>query len=155
MFCGIPWSVGISSSSQRPLTIPLHSPDIRQCLVLGLCKETAKKSTCQKLLFSFAYKLETFTFVNKNWNVSLLSDKCETNLKFVQHNWLLWNHDDVIKWKHFPLYWPFARETTGRRWIPSQRPVAPSFDVSFDLRLYKRMSKQASRRWFETASHSL
>ena len=20
-----------------------------------------------------------------------------------------WNHDDVIKWKHFPRYWPFVR----------------------------------------------
>ena len=27
-------------------------------------------------------------------------------------------HDDVIKWKHFPRYWPFVREFTGRRWIP-------------------------------------
>ena len=35
---------------------------------------------------------------------------------------LLWNrHDDVIKWKHFPRYWPVTR----------------SFDVFFDLRLKK------------------
>ena len=27
-------------------------------------------------------------------------------------------HDDVIKWKHFPRYWPFVREFTGPRWIP-------------------------------------
>ena len=27
-------------------------------------------------------------------------------------------HDDVIKWKHFPRNWPFARESTGQRWIP-------------------------------------
>ena len=27
-------------------------------------------------------------------------------------------HDDVIKWKHFPRYWPFVREPTGHRWIP-------------------------------------
>ena len=26
-------------------------------------------------------------------------------------------HDDVIKWKRFPRYWPFVRET-GHRWIP-------------------------------------
>ena len=24
-------------------------------------------------------------------------------------------HDDVIKWKHFPRYWPFVREFTGDR----------------------------------------
>ena len=25
------------------------------------------------------------------------------------------SHDDVIKWKHFPRYWPFVREFTGPR----------------------------------------
>ena len=29
-----------------------------------------------------------------------------------------WRHDDVIKWKHFPRYCPFVRESTGDRWIP-------------------------------------
>ena len=24
-----------------------------------------------------------------------------------------WPHDDVIKWKHFPRYWPFVRGSTG------------------------------------------
>ena len=37
----------------------------------------------------------------------------------------------------------------------SQRPVTRSFDVFFDLRLNKRLSKQSRRRWFETPSHSL
>ena len=27
-------------------------------------------------------------------------------------------HDDVIKWKHFPGYWPFVRGFTSHRWIP-------------------------------------
>ena len=27
-------------------------------------------------------------------------------------------HDDVIKWKHFPRYWPLCGEFTGPRWIP-------------------------------------
>ena len=38
--------------------------------------------------------------------------------------------------------------------FPTQRPVTRSFDVFFDLRLNKRLSKQPSRRWFETVSHS-
>ena len=25
--------------------------------------------------------------------------------------WLISSHDDVIKWKHFPRYWPFVRGT--------------------------------------------
>ena len=27
-------------------------------------------------------------------------------------------HDDVIKWKHFPRYWPFVRGIHRYRWIP-------------------------------------
>ena len=27
-------------------------------------------------------------------------------------------HDDVIKWKHFPRYWPFLRQSIGHRRIP-------------------------------------
>ena len=34
--------------------------------------------------------------------------------------------------------------------VPSQRPVTRSFDVFFDLRLNKRLSKQSGRRWIET-----
>ena len=30
-------------------------------------------------------------------------------------------YDDVIKWKHFPRYWPFVREFTGLRWIPLKK----------------------------------
>ena len=26
-------------------------------------------------------------------------------------------HDDVIRWKYFPRYWPFCGEFTGHRWI--------------------------------------
>ena len=39
--------------------------------------------------------------------------------------------------------------------FPSQRPVTHSFDVFFDLRLNKRLSKHSRRRWFETPLHSL
>ena len=59
-------------------------------------------------------------------------------------------HDDVIKWKHFPRYWPFVRETTGHRWIPvTKRPVTRSFEDFFDLRLNKRLSKHWWASWFE------
>ena len=39
--------------------------------------------------------------------------------------------------------------------FPSQRPVTRSFDVFFDLRQNKRLSKQSKRRWFETSSRPL
>ena len=39
--------------------------------------------------------------------------------------------------------------------FPSQRPVIRSFDIFFDVRLYKRLSKQSRRQWFEAPSHPL
>ena len=39
--------------------------------------------------------------------------------------------------------------------FPSQWPVTWSFDVFFDLQLYKQLSKQSWGWWFETPSHSL
>ena len=39
--------------------------------------------------------------------------------------------------------------------FPAQRPVTRSFDVFFDLRLNKRLSKQSWGWWFETPSHPL
>ena len=61
-------------------------------------------------------------------------------------------HDDVIKWQHFPRYWPFVR---GIGEFPAQRPVTQSFDVFFDLRPNKRLSKQSWGWWFETPPWSL
>ena len=37
----------------------------------------------------------------------------------------------------------------------SHRPVTRGFDVFFDLRLNRQLSKQSRRRWFETPSRSL
>ena len=39
--------------------------------------------------------------------------------------------------------------------FPAQRPVTQSFDVCFDLRLNKRLSKQSWDWWFEMPSHPL
>ena len=39
--------------------------------------------------------------------------------------------------------------------FPAQRPVTRSFDVLFDLRLNKRLSKQTWGWWFETLSRPL
>ena len=64
------------------------------------------------------------------------------------------NKNDVIKLKHFPRHWFFVRRI--HRW-PVNSPLKGqwSFDVFFDLRLNKRLSKQSRHRWFETPSHPL
>ena len=57
---------------------------------------------------------------------------------------------------HSSTYLPrkcFAK--TGPGEFPAQRPVTRSFDVYFDLRLNKRLSKQSSGWWLETLSWSL
>ena len=38
--------------------------------------------------------------------------------------------------------------------FPSQMPATRNFDVFFDLRLNKGVSKHKTRRWFETPSRS-
>ena len=50
---------------------------------------------------------------------------------------------------------PLCGEFTGPGEFPTQRPVTRNFDVFFDLRLNKRLSKQPWGWWFETLSWSL
>ena len=61
-----------------------------------------------------------------------------------------------MKWKHFLHYWPFVRGI--HRWpvnSPHKGRGTRSFDVFFDLRLNKWLSKQWWCWWFETKSRSL
>ena len=55
----------------------------------------------------------------------------------------------------FRVTGPLCGEFTGPGEFPAQRPVTLSFDVFFDLRLNKRLSKQPWGWWFETLSWSL
>ena len=64
-------------------------------------------------------------------DVVLVSDQPRTNVR-----------DDVIKWKHFPRYWPFVRGI-HRSPVNSQHKGqwrGAFNDVFFDLRLNKRLS---------------
>ena len=51
------------------------------------------------------------------------------NKKLTSHFRPMTVHDDVIKWMHFPRYWPFVRGPVTDE-FPSLRPVTRSFDVS-------------------------
>ena len=55
-------------------------------------------------------------------------------------------HDDVIKWKHFPRYWPFVRNS------PHKGTKASDAELWCFLRLNKRLRKQSWGCWFETLS---
>ena len=55
----------------------------------------------------------------------------------------------------FRVSGPLCGEFTGPGDFPTQGPVTRSFDVFFDLRLNKPLSKQSWGWWFETLSRSL
>ena len=55
----------------------------------------------------------------------------------------------------FRVTGPLCGECIGPGEFPAQRPVTRSFEVFFDLRLNKRLSKQSWGWWFETQSCSL
>ena len=65
-------------------------------------------------------------------------------------------HDDVIKWKHFPRYWPFVRGI-HRSPVNSRHKEKWRGALMFSLicALNKRLSKQSWGWWFETPSHSI
>ena len=69
----------------------------------------------------------------------------------IQH----FEHDDVIKWKHFPRHWPFVR---GKHRSPVNSPQKDQWRgaLMFSLicALNKRLSKQSWCWWFETPSRS-
>ena len=52
----------------------------------------------------------------------------------------------------FRVTGPLCGEFTGPGEFPTQKPVTRSFDVFFDLRLNKRLSKQPWGWWFEMPS---
>ena len=68
-------------------------------------------------------------------------------------NLLLGYHDDVINWKPFLRFWSCVREIHQAP-VNSPHKVTRSFDVFFDMRLNKRLSKQSRCWWFETTSCS-
>ena len=100
-------------------------------------------------------KIRTDTFYTGNLfeyvvlkikNIAIVPSKNDRHARSegICHKKKYLKHDDVIKWKHFPRYWPFVRGI--------------HFDLRlnfFDLRLNKRLSKQPWGWWFETLSWSL
>ena len=76
-----------------------------------ICSDQATGNQITKNIFTWLTQLLCYCFINvmiknyapfKNCTVLyMLSDICD--------------HDDVIKWKHFPCYWPFVWEI---HWSP-------------------------------------
>ena len=106
----------------------------------------------EQIVVNNLIKLITFKSVNSKLNIMNLC------------------HNDIIKWKPFPRYWPFVR---GIHRSPVNSPHKGqwrgalvfsfisalnkrlSFGVFFDLGLNERLSKRSWGWWFETPSRPL
>ena len=89
-----------------------------------------------------------------HYYVTLLFLELNSSTIFIGDLWGIWFiYDYVIKWKHLLALCAGNSLVTGV--IPAQRPVTRSFDVFFDLRVNKRLSKQSLCWWFVTPSRSL
>ena len=75
----------------------------------------------------------------------------------LDHWWVIISlllHDDVIKWKYFPCYWPFVWEI-HRSLVNSPHKGQWRGALMFSLIWKnKRLSKQSTGGWFEKLSHS-
>ena len=109
--------------------------------------------------WTFHWNLSVFFVLTKYLQWSTL---CRSPVTFIR-----WFVCPWVAMDQTPPWWRHQMETfsallvlcegnsliTGE--FPPQRPVTRSFDVFFDLRLNKRLSKPSRRWWFETSSRSI
>ena len=121
-------------------------------------------ATCQR--YGHWYRLDIDPMLSSQIDVSSMSIQASSSFGRVSRYWtkctnwhcifLGQHHDDIIKETFSAL---LAICCTGNSLVvgefPAQRPVTRSFDVSFDLRLNKQLSKQSRGWWFETPSRPL
>ena len=125
------WPVGIPTAFQTPVSVPLHSPNGRHLPAQGDCER----------------------FYHNQWRPSSATQKCGTRDELAIYGHLAW------WWHQMETFSALLAICAGNSPVPgeftAQRPVTRSFDVFFDLRLNKRLSKQSRDWWFETPASSL
>ena len=102
-----------------------------------------------KLSTNLLKRYQTWSSIS-SWDK--LFDNTWSNLSCCGELLINW-HDDVIKWKHFPRYWPFVRGIHRSRWIP--RTKASDAKLWGFLWSTPESSKQSWGWWFEMPSWSL
>ena len=123
-------------------------------------RRTLSKPMMAKFIDAYMHHLASMNKPNQNKPCSRqLRRKC---INCLSRGWYLqWQfptsnkyvHDDVIKWKKVSVLLAIcAGNSPGTL---TQRPVTWSFDVFFDLRPNKRLSKQWWGWWLETPSSPL
>ena len=102
--------------------------------------------SCFCSMCSWSSKAGADVALTKMWDLHLM-EPCTLALNFA---W--WRHQME---RFSALVAIYAGNSPVPCEFPAQRPVTRSFDVFFDLRLNKRLSKQSWGWWFETLSHPL
>ena len=116
----------------------------------GICHDIPAVVPCAK--FCSDHLISIWMRAKWNWNVGLvIMVMRSTNTKWIHCHLMMTSPNGTF----FALLALCAGNSPVTGEFPSQRPVTRSFDVFFDLRLNKRLSKQSRRRWFETPSCSL
>ena len=137
--CVEPWVLWTTSAAPRHPIIYHHMIRIMN---------PSNKRLLEFMCFGVAKKQDSVMFIwfyNKGLNgMSPTSDK---------H--FPWSMMTSSNGKVFCVTGPLCGEFTGPGEFPSQRPVTRSFDVFFDLRLNKRLSKQPWDWGFDTPVWSL
>ena len=124
-----------------------HPPWIRWQTVLSLTGKSSAPSQYKDRLSrsgDFHYKDKTVVRLAFPYNGNPYTD-IKTSLSRWRHQMETFSTLLVICAGISPLTCEF----------PAHRPVTASFDVFFDLRLYKRLSKQSWGWWFDTLSRPL
>ena len=140
------WNQRNQSSNQVCLLNPINSLWPRDVICIQRSGQISDLfNTSSKFIFYPGYK----NWLNQIWPRGKNGQVSFPGFKKVGWVILLHRHvaiyDDVIKWTHCPVPGEF----------PAQRPVTRSFNVFFDLRLNKRLSKQSWGWWFETLPYPL
>ena len=94
--------------------------------------------------------LKTISFCAISLEINQWNLHCFTPVLGRKHDMMTSSKGNI-----FRVTGPLCGEFTGPGKFPAQRPVTRSFDVFFDLRPNKRLSKQPWGWWFETLSWSL
>ena len=110
-------------------------------------------------------KTPNILLTRATYEVSFVSSKPDWNFAFAfamlcAISWSAIRRGSISWWRHqMETFSTLLAICAGNSSVPgdflAQRPVTRSFDVFFDLRLIKRLSKQSWGWWFETLSRPL
>ena len=98
-------------TGDRPLYEPMMAKFIDACLYNSASMSYCKKLRCSICMWRQSDVMEAIP--------RKLFTLFPTTLVGIGLPIFIRIHDDVIKWKHFPRYWPFAR---GIHWSPVNSP---------------------------------